>query len=113
MNPELPVSPVVAPHVEPKHAERRVSRREKLAHPVRVRPADPRLEEEVRASVNFSRAGIYFTTALQHYYIGMHVELAFPYREGEIVYRTTAGEVIRLERRAGAKWGVAVRLLLN
>jgi hypothetical protein len=113
MNSEPTASQVVAPHVEPKPADRRFSRREKLAHPVRVRPTDPRQEEEVRATVNFSRGGLYFTTSLQHYYIGMQVQLAFPYREGEPVFRTTAAEVVRLERRAGAKWGVAVRLLLN
>jgi hypothetical protein len=113
MNHATPASPQGASHAEPKHTERRTTRREKLAHPVRVRPVGRRHGEEVRATVNFSRGGIYFTTCLQHYDLGMHVELAFPYREGEPVFRTTIAEVTRLERRAGGKWGVAVRLLLN
>lgn len=97
----------------PAASERRRTRRLKLAQAVRVCPADPRYEEEVRATVNFSRDGLYFTTSSQHYYVGMHVDLVFPYREGDPVVRTSVGCVVRLDRRAGDRWGVAIKFLLN
>lgn len=93
--------------------ERRSSLRVRLEQPVYLRPADSRYEEEVLSTVNFSRGGIYFRTERQHYYMGMHVEVAFPYRTGDSLIRTILGKVTRLERLKGNDWGVAIKFLLG
>jgi len=104
--PEVPVRTVAG-------IERRRMRRVKLAQPARVRPADPRYEEEVQATQNFSRNGLYFVTRMQHYYIDMHLEVVFPYRTGEPFVGSKVARIVRLERRADNHWGVAVEFLLN
>jgi hypothetical protein len=100
-----------SPGAAPRIGERRATRRLKLAQPVRIRPADPRYPEEVLATVNFSRRNLYFRTRAQHYYLGMHVEIVFPYRAGDPFVTTIFGEVARLERLQGTTWGVAIKFL--
>jgi hypothetical protein len=94
-------------------ANRRTSRRTNLAQPALIRPADPKLQEEVRATVNLSTDGLYFTTTAEHYSVGMQVEVVYPYRSGEPFpfARTVVGEVVRLDRHSNKYWGVAVRIL--
>ena len=59
----------------------RVSRRAKIARPVRVRPSDPRDEhfEDLPVSVNASKEGIFFTSRRKSYYKGMRVFVTFPF----------------------------------
>lgn len=113
MDSATPRSSAVVPRILPNPADRRLSRRVKLAQPVRVRPADHRYAEEVRVTVNLSRGGLFFTTSLQHYRVGTRVDLDFECNDQEPFVRSVPGEVVRLERRPGGHWGVAVRLLLN
>lgn len=73
----------------------RRSRRIKISQPVRLRPSDPNYTEEVQTTVNLSRDGLYFTTALKHYYVGMQVRVTVPYRPSDPVHKVS--------RRGGAR----------
>lgn len=93
--------------------DRRNSRRTNLAQPALIRPADPQYQEEVRATMNLSFDGLYFTTTAQHYTVGMKVEVIYPYRPGNPfpLARTVVGEVVRLDRHSSKYWGIAVKIL--
>jgi hypothetical protein len=94
-------------------ADRRISRRTNLAQPALIRPTDPQCQEEVRATMNLSFDGLYFTTTAQHYTVGMKVEVVYPYRPGKPfpLARTVVGEVVRLDRHSSKYWGIAVKIL--
>jgi hypothetical protein len=92
-------------------SERRASPRLILAQRVRVRPADPRLREEVLATENISRGGLYFLTPSNQYSSGMHLDLAFPFRIGNPLVGTILATVVRLEPRESNSWGVAVKFI--
>lgn len=101
---------VVAPLSRSEH---RRSHRAKVSLPVRVRPADPKYVEEVQTTLNATRDGLYFTTSLKHYYLGMQVQVTFPYRPTDRVNSEYIGRVVRLDRLAGGRWGVAIHFLLR
>jgi hypothetical protein len=67
---------VIAP--APKH-ERRASRRVMISRPLLARPSDPKYKEEVQVTLNTSRDGLYFTTRVKHYYVGMRVSVILGY----------------------------------
>jgi phosphoribosyl-AMP cyclohydrolase len=50
--------------LEQQFAQKRRSRRAKIARPLRVRPSDPKDEhfEDLPVSINASKEGIYFTS---------------------------------------------------
>src|ERR1700751_6223959 len=66
---------------EPKPADKRKTRRAKIAKTLRVRPSEPRDEhfEDLPVSVNASKEGIFFQTRLKGYYKGMRVFVTFPF----------------------------------
>jgi hypothetical protein len=97
-------------------ADNRVSRRAKIARPVRVRPSEPRDDqfEDLPISVNASKEGIYFITRLKSYYPGMRVFVTFPYSSPhDPMNCESVGQVVRVEKLDAAKTGVAVHLQLN
>src|SRR6267143_2119891 len=83
-----------------RQSERRNRLRVKFSRPVRV--------EEVRTTVNASRDGLYFTTCLEHYHVGMWLMLTFPYAPADPIKKEQIGKVVRLERLADGRVGVAV-----
>ena len=93
--------------------ERRKGRRTKISKPLRIRPEDPKYREEVRATLNASRDGLYFTTWARHYYIGMRVRVTFPYASHDVCNSEYFGEVARIERLGDGRLGIAVRILLR
>ena len=94
----------------------RLSRRAKIARPVRVRPSDPRDEhfEDLPVSVNASKEGIFFTTRLKSYYKGMRVFVTFPFSSPHDPMNCEyVAEVVRVEEMPNGKFGVAVHLKLS
>ena len=65
---------------EKQYAEKRRSRRAKIARTVRVRLSDPKDEhfEDLPVSINASREGVSFETRRSTYYPGMRVFVTFP-----------------------------------
>ncbi len=93
--------------------ERRNKRRVKVSQPVRVRPSEPVGAgfDEVQATINVCRDGVYFPTNLNTYQKGMRVFITFPYSEepGSINLEYI-GEVVRVDKLTYGRLGVAVHL---
>jgi hypothetical protein len=95
---------------------KRLSRRTKIARPVRVRPSDPRDEhfEDLPVSVNASKEGIYFTSRRKSYYKGMRVFVTFPFSSPHDPMNCEyVAEVVRVEELPSGKSGVAVHLKMS
>jgi hypothetical protein len=98
------------------YPDKRVSRRAKIARPVRVRPSDPRDEhfEDQPVSVNASKEGIYFTSRQKSYYKGMRVFVTFPFSSPHDPMNCEyVAEVMRVEELPKGKFGVAVNLKMT
>ena len=109
--PTIPVAEPVAPLHK---GERRRKRRAEVSLALRVRPADPKdgVFEEVRATRNASRDGLYFITPAKRYYEGMQLRVTVPYQPSAgITSWENRAEVVRVEERADSRMGVAIRLL--
>jgi len=91
--------------------EHRRSNRNKLCLPVRIRPEDSRIDEEVRTTKNSGRGGLYFTTWRPVYYVGMRVRVTFPYPSAAArINQEVQGEIVRVEMLPDMRWGVALRI---
>src|SRR5579862_4830734 len=102
--------------VEKRVTDNRVSRRAKIAKPVRVRPSEPRDDhfEDIPVSVNASKTGIYFVTRLHSYYPGMRVFVTFPYSSPhDPMNAEYVAQVVRVEKLENGKTGVAVNLKMS
>jgi hypothetical protein len=102
--------------LEKRVTDNRVSRRAKIARPVRVRPSEPRDDhfEDIPISVNASKTGIYFTTRLHSYYPGMRVFVTFPYSSPhDPMNAEYVAQVVRVEKLENGKTGVAVNLKMS
>jgi hypothetical protein len=84
--------------------------RAKLAQPMRVRPYDSHLPEEICVTKNVSRKGFYFETSRGHYFAGMYVHVTRNFHKGDLS-REEAGHVVRVERLKSGGSGVAVHIL--
>jgi len=106
--PTTPVAELLDPLCK---GERRRKRRAEVSLSLRVRLEDETFEE-VRATRNASRAGVYFITPSKRYYEGMPLRVTVPYRPsaGSGGWENRA-EVVRIEERADGRLGVALRLL--
>jgi hypothetical protein len=95
-------------------ADARTRKRLKLCLPVHVRPFDARYMEieDVGQVVDFTRDGLYFTTLLPHYFVGMRLIVTFPFGEKVSAHRKFLATVVRLEHLDNDNRGVAVRFLL-
>ncbi len=97
-----------------RRGERRRQLRLKFSRPVRVgSEAKYGHVEEVRNTLNVSRDGLYFTTSLEHYRVGMLTAVTFPYSPVDPVKTEEMGEVVRVERLGDGRTGIAVRFLLR
>jgi hypothetical protein len=102
--------------LEKRVSDNRVSRRAKIAKPVRVRPSEPRDDhfEDLPISVNASKSGIYFTSRLRSYYPGMRVFVTFPYSSPHDPMNCEfVAQVVRVEKLENGKSGVAVHLQMS
>lgn len=101
---------------EVQYAEKRRSRRAKIAKPLRVRPSEPRDEhfEDIPVSVNASKEGIYFHTRRENYYKGMRVFVTFPFTSPHDPMNVEyVAEVVRVENLPNNRFGVALHLLMT
>lgn len=101
------------PAHSPAAAERRNKRRVRVAQPIRVRPSNPQGSpfDEVQATMNVCRDGVYFPTMLQTYKPGMRVFITFPYSEMPgAINLDYIGEVVRVDKLSHGRLGVAVHL---
>jgi hypothetical protein len=98
------------------YPDKRVSRRAKIARPVRVRPSDPKDEhfEDLPVSVNASKDGIFFTSRRKSYYKGMRVFVTFPFSSPDDPMNCEyVAEVVRVGELPNSKFGVAVNLKMS
>jgi hypothetical protein len=93
--------------------ESRLTPRENLSEPVRVRPCDSQYPEEICTSVNVSRNGLFLVTSNDYYFVGMNVILTLNFGADDPMHREQIGDVVRVEKLDEDKWGVAIRILLH
>src|ERR1700745_1983549 len=101
---------------EPQPAEKRHTRRAKIAKPLRVRPSEPRDEpfEDLPVSVDASKDGIFFQTRRKGYYKGMRVFVTFPFTsQHDPMNCEYVAEVVRVEELPNNRYGVALHLLMT
>ncbi len=94
----------------------RKSRRVRMVKPLRVRPSEPRDDhfEDMPASINASREGIYFATRKTGYYKGMRVFVTFPYTsQHDPMNCEYIAQVVRVEELPNGKFGIALHLSLE
>ncbi len=106
----------MAEPTQQKYADKRRSRRAKIAKPLRVRPSEPRDEhfEDLPVSVNASKDGIYFHTRRANYYKGMRVFVTFPFSSAHDPMNCEyVGEVVRVESLPNGRFGVALHLSMT
>jgi len=114
-----PEAPAAAPQrskARPSRTERdaRHRKRLKIALPVHLRPFDARYAEieDVGQVIDFTRDGLYFRTAMPHYFLGMRLIVTFPYGEKVSAHRRMIATVVRMDRFDDGTHGVAMRVLL-
>jgi hypothetical protein len=93
---------------------RRRNPRARISLPIRVRSADFADDQvdEVRATINVSRGGLYFSSQRSSYHRGMKVLLTIPFRNFVAdAGPEERGEVVRVDHFKDGRAGVAVRLL--
>jgi cytoskeletal protein CcmA (bactofilin family) len=98
--------------------ERRRNLRARIALRLRVRTADFSDGDlaQIADTLNASSRGFYFHTPLDRYYKGMRLRIILPYHAGAgAIDWEEMGEVIRIDRKSGCPYGVAVKrtTLLN
>ena len=106
----------MAEPTQQKYADKRRSRRAKIAKPLRVRPSEPRDEhfEDLSVSVNASKEGVYFHTRRANYYKGMRVFVTFPFSSAHDPMNCEyVGEVVRVENLPNGRFGVALHLSMT
>jgi hypothetical protein len=101
-------------HASQNRRERRKQKRAGVKLAARIRPADLKNGNfyEVLVTVNASRQSLYFTTASEHYHLGMRLRVTFPYNSAHdsVTASEADGEVTRTERLPDKRVGVAVEL---
>lgn len=107
-------SPDPSPRAEGRRGERRVSSRNRLALPIRVRCASGKNQgDEVTLTQNVSLSGLYFTTQ-RNYQIGARLQVTYPYwTDPGSINKEYPARVARLDRLPDRSWGVAVEFVQN
>ena len=79
-----------------------------------LRPIDVRFRdiEDVGLVADFTRDGLQFTTCMPHYFVGMRLEVTFPYGDKVAAHRKFLGLIVRTEDHENGTTGISVRFLL-
>lgn len=97
-------------------AARGARRRErlKMSLPLEVRPFDARFSDvrDVGEVVDFTRDGLFFSTCMPHYFVGMRLLVTFPFGDRVSAHKKFLGSVVRIEERSNGSVGVAVKFIL-
>ena len=99
--------------IAPSEQEHRGSRRVKISRPMLARPSDPKYKEEVQVTLNTSHDGLYFTTRVKHYHVGMRVSVILGYAPTDRCNSTSFGEVVRIDRLEDGSFGIAVHIQMR
>jgi hypothetical protein len=100
---------------ETKRVEKRISSRAKVSRMLRVRPSERDVEhfEEITASANVSKHGIFFHSYRRTYTAGMRLFVTYPFTfEHDPMKAEYLAEVVRVEELEDNRFGVAVRLIM-
>jgi hypothetical protein len=97
--------------LETEKQERRKASRAKISRTVWVRPFDFHLSDEVCATTNLSRTGLYFETSFGHYYTGMYVAVVRNFQRDDTLNHEETAKIMRVERLNEGRWGVAIHIL--
>ena len=94
--------------------EARKRERLKVHLPLEVRPFDARFIDirDVGEVIDFTRDGLYFSTCMPHYFVGMRLIVTFPYGEKASSHKRFLGSIVRMEDRPDGSRGIAVRFLI-
>ena len=94
------------------HGRRR--ERLKVSLPVQVQPFDARFIDiiDVGEVSDFTRDGLYFSTCMPHYFMGMRLIVTFPFGDQASAHKRFLATIVRMEDRDDGNRGVAVRFLL-
>jgi len=86
----------------------------KVSLPVQVQPFDARLIDiiDVGEVSDFTRDGLYFSTCMPHYFIGMRLIVTFPFGDQASAHRRFLATIVRMDDRPDGNRGIAVRFLL-
>lgn len=84
-----------------------------LSLPVHLRPFDARLQEieEVGQVINFTSDGLYCTTSMPHYFVGMRLVVTFPFGDNVAAHRKFLGLIVRMVDIGNGNNGIGVRFL--
>ena len=96
--------------------EKRISSRAKVSRMLRIRPSEPDVEhfEEITASSNVSKHGIFFHSYRRTYTAGMRLFITYPFTfEYDPMKAEYLAEVVRVEELEDNRFGVAVRLIMT
>jgi hypothetical protein len=102
-----------APATKAKRDARRRKRVE-VSLPVHLCAFDARFRdiEDVGEVADFTCDGLYFTTCMPHYFVGLRLVVTFPFGDKVVAHRKFLGSIVRVEDLGEGKSGVAVRFLL-
>lgn len=101
---------------ESKKVEKRLSARAKISRMLRIRPSEADIEhfEEITASANVSKHGIFFHTYRRTYAAGMRLFVTYPFTfEQDPMRAEYLAEVVRVEELEDNRFGVAIRLIMT
>jgi hypothetical protein len=98
------------------HGTSDARRRERLkvSLPVQVQPFDARFIDiiDVGEVSDFTRDGLYFSTCMPHYFMGMRLIVTFPFGDESTAHKRFLAIIVRMEDHTDGSRGVAVRFLL-
>jgi hypothetical protein len=113
LQPIKPMSPnQVWPRKKPlptDSTERRRQPRTNLSQIVRIRRFDPSWPPEYCTTSNVSQDGLYFASSEGHYALGINVYVTSDFRPNSLINYAMEGVVVRVDRLANEKWGVAIQ----
>ena len=80
-------------------------KRLKISLPVNLRPFDARFRdlEEVGQVIDFTRDGMYCRASMTHYFVGMRLQVIFPYGDKFAVRKRFLGVIVRIEHSGNRK----------
>jgi hypothetical protein len=108
---QIPSTQEIAQHST---GEARRRERLKISLPVQVQPFDARFIDiiDVGEVSDFTRDGLYFSTCMPHYFMGMRLIVTFPFGDESTAHKRFLATIVRMEDRTDGSRGIAVRFLL-
>lgn len=101
------------PH-RPERLEHRRNPRAKVSRNLRIRPsnADHGDFEDFPQTVNVSKNGLYFSTKLPNYRVGLRLFVVYPFTYKEDPMKSEyLAEVVRVDKLGEKQFGIAVNLI--